>query len=240
MITFGLTDLTWEKGWTMSDPVHKNRGNKNDLQTISERRIVIRQILAKLGQDHVTDKGLVLQELAKQGFHTSKRTLERDLVEVQRTYRVRKRIRLDYRKKIDLCFRYVRKIDHMCDRIFVDSKKAMTITSVVIGPKVTKVIEETSGERVGNIKASVLEIQAQVYGMMLRMLAKAAKGHNINMYPTAFTRKHVQVTQKGIKLQSLIKHIMIEKTKAENVFKKSVKKKPRERRKKRIIRLNIT
>lgn len=224
----------------MDNLVHKNRGNKNELQSIYERRIAIRQILAKSGEDHVMDKGFVLQESAKQGFHPSKRTLERDLVEIQRKYRIRKRIRLDYRKKIDLCYGYMRKIDRMCDRIFVDSKKAMTVTSVVIGPKVTKIIEETNAERVANIKSGVLEIQTQVYGMMLRMLARAAKGHNINMYPAAFTRKHVQVTQKGTKLQSTIRNIMIEKVKAESLFKGSAKKKPRERRKKRIIRLDIT
>jgi hypothetical protein len=236
----GLTDMTWEMRWKMSNPVHRNRGNKNDLQTIYERRIAIRQILAKLGKDHVTDKGFVLQELAKQGFYPSKRTLERDLVEIQRKYRMRKRIRQDYKKKIDLCYRYIRKIDHTCDRIFADSKKAMTVTSVVIGPKVTKIIEETKAERVANIKTGVMEIQIQVYGMMLRMLAKAGKGYNINTYPAAFARKHVQVTQKGIKLKLLVKNIMIEKVKAENLLKKLGMKKPYERRKKKIIRLTIT
>lgn len=239
MITSGLTGMTWEKRWKMNNKVNKNRGDKNDLQSINERRIAIRHILDKLGDDHVMNKGFVLQELAKQGFHTSKRTLERDLVEVQRVYRIRKRIRLDYRKKIELCFGYVRKIDRLCDRIFIDAKKAITVTSVVVGPKVTKIVEQTNAKRVGNIKAGVMDIQVTAHGMMLRMLVKAAKGQNINMYPAAFTKKHVQVTQKGIKLKSIIDNIMVKKVEAENVLKKYVKKKPRERKKKKIIRITI-
>ncbi|MDE1816887.1 MAG: hypothetical protein KGI11_10065, partial [Thaumarchaeota archaeon] len=114
-----------------------------------------------------------------------------------------------------------------------------TVTSVVIGPKITKIVEVTSGERVANIKASVLDTQVVVHGMMLRMLVKATRGHNINMYPAAFARKHVQVTQKGIKLKSIIDNILVKKVEAENVLKKSVKEKSREQKKKKIICINV-
>ncbi|MGI0087335.1 MAG: hypothetical protein ACREBI_05185 [Nitrosotalea sp.] len=212
--------------------VGRSRGNKSDLQSISERKIAIRQILDRLGQDHVIDKGFVLQELAKDGFNPSIRTLERDLVEIHRRYRLGKKVRLAYKKEIDYCYRLVRLISHECDMIFAQSKKIKPVTSVTIGPRVVKIIEEYDRQRVAKITIGAMEIDAQVAGMMINMIVRAAKGRSVKMYRVALTRKYLKVKGKRIKLQSLVKPFLLKNILSEQLFKKTSKKKPRQRKKK--------
>ncbi|MGI0102947.1 MAG: hypothetical protein ACREA7_10205 [Nitrosotalea sp.] len=218
-------------------PVHKPRGNKNDLRSISERKIAIRQILDRLGHDHVIDKGFVLQELAKHGFNLSKRTLERDLVDVHRKCRIRKRVRLAYRKEIDYCFRLVRMINRECDMMFAQSKKIPSVTSVTIGSRVTKIITgRDEGQRIVKLTLGALEIKAQVAGMMINMIVRASKGLSVKMYRATLTRKYVMVKEKRIKMKSLVKPLLLS-VHSKHLFKKASEEKLLSRKRK--IRVGV-
>ena len=64
----------------MSEKNSKSRGDKNDTKHIAERRRVVVKIFADQREQGIPAyKNLILEQLARWGYKTSQRTLERDI-----------------------------------------------------------------------------------------------------------------------------------------------------------------
>jgi hypothetical protein len=68
----------------MSGKIYRGRGNKNDEEHVAQRRELVAKIIRNMmDEDRIPiRKELILEQLGKFGYNTSKRTLERDIASI--------------------------------------------------------------------------------------------------------------------------------------------------------------
>ncbi len=70
----------------MDEKISKRRGDKNDVQYVIERQMLVIRIIRNLKEQGIeVDKKLILEKLASVGYKTSLRTLERDIASIAGT-----------------------------------------------------------------------------------------------------------------------------------------------------------
>ena len=108
----------------MSGKNSKSRGDKNGMSHIKERQMLTIAIIQGLKDKRIeVDKNLILKKLARAGFKTSLRTLERDIASIAATDAGMIMGKRYSRLSTSPGTRYIKKIRDEHDKSFFMSKK---------------------------------------------------------------------------------------------------------------------
>lgn len=124
---------------------YSNRGDKKDRQHIYERRMTLIQFLDMSREcDPLIPKELILQDLEKKGYGTSKRTLERDITHIKAQNSGRILAWRTFEEKIKACTKYLELIEIEYDLIVAQSDKKIRVATIIVDCDKEKIIEESS------------------------------------------------------------------------------------------------
>lgn len=150
----------------------QNRGDKRDRNHIYERRTIIMQFLDMQREcDVLADKALILRDLEKKGYGTSKRTLERDIASIKATHSGRILARRTYNKKFGSCAKYLKLIGFECNKIVAESNRSIRVATIIVDSGGEKIIEESSSQsQLAYMQLRAIDHRLRSVKIMLKLL----------------------------------------------------------------------